>query len=239
MNEQEEHRPTAYKYDEILAESVPEVVEVLRQAQIEDGSRRRPLFRGEDCSGYVPTAAIFRQSFDSSQERQLFNEFRRHIPIYANVSLLNQWWVMSLAQHHGVPTRLLDWTTSPLVAVYFAVAADSRSDAAVWGVWGFDDTPEYLPEDPFTIERPVMVTPVVVTPRIQVQSGQFTAHPDGRDFREFLTPRDRVLKIALPGRLRNRLRQQLDFHGVTAASLFPDLDGLGRWLRWRARIPER
>jgi hypothetical protein len=224
-----------YQYVEYVASSVNDVVEKIKSIQVQDENRRRPLLRGEDSSCFVPTAGIFRPGFNSELERPIFYEFLRHIPVYANIDLANRWLVLSLAQHHGVPTRLLDWTTSPLVATFFAVESPGRIDAAVWGVWGFDNPEDEFPSDPFAINKPIQVTPVVVTPRLQAQSGAFTAHPNGKDLRTYLRTGDIVVKITIPAALRNRFRQQLDFLGVNRASLFPDLDGMGRWLRWRAQ----
>jgi len=44
----------------------------------------------------------------------------------------NEWELLVAAQHHGVPTRLLDWSYSPLVAAHFATVADVNADRAIW-----------------------------------------------------------------------------------------------------------
>ena len=140
-----------------------------------------------------------------------------------------------MAQHHGVPTRLLDWTVNPLVATYFAVESENMNDAAVWVAWGLGDVPENLPANPLEIDCVFQVNPLVISPRIQVQSARFTIHPDGRDIRDYLKQKDRCLKLIIPGKLKHAILQRLDFLGINRASLFPSLDGLGYWLRWRAK----
>jgi len=224
----------SFRFIETVATSVAEAIEMIRQLQIDDGNTRSPLIRGEASAEHVPTAGIFRPGFNSALEYNLFVEFARQAPIHTGWSGTGDWSLLFLAQHHGVPTRLLDWTTNPLVAIFFAVAACPPDDGAVWAVLAFDDPPAGNWSNPFTISEPMMVTPTFINRRLQAQSAAFTVHPNGADFRLTLKRSDIVLKITIPTRLKNQLLQQLDFLGITAASLFPDLDGLGKWLRWRA-----
>lgn len=222
------------RYEEVECRTVTELIELFREHQKSVSNTRRPLIRGERKFSYEPTAGIFRNAVAEKSEIAIFNEFQRHIPAYSSADTSNLWNVMALAQHHGLPTRLLDWTTNPLVAAYFACEGESDSDSAVWVVWGFDndDTPS-LPANPTDIERVFCVTPWVISPRIQAQSGEFTAHPNGRPISEFLTCEDRILKIRISREVRIRILLQLDLIGINRRTLFPDLDGLAQYLRWR------
>ena len=65
-------------------------------------------------------------------EEYILRNFIRYSRPYFNQPPVNEWEVLVAAQHHGLPTRLLDWTYSPLVAAHFATLDQRKSDRVVW-----------------------------------------------------------------------------------------------------------
>ncbi len=153
------------------------------------------------------------------------------------------WPVLALAQHHKVPTRLLDWTCRSYVAAYFsAVSALEAGDSggehlAVWVIQ--TDLLELLPAVEL-VKLPGAISPnmaaqqgcfVVVRPkRRQDRYSPAPSHEEyGRDSIDALIveagENDILTKITLPIELAGDLLLRCDRFGVSAATLFPGYDG--------------
>jgi len=89
---------------------------------------RETWFRGQSCYIYELTPGIFRDKFN---EAEMYDEFIRRYPDHSN-SHKNIFEWLTLMQHYGLPTRLLDWSTNLLVALFFCCNEDKDKDGAVF-----------------------------------------------------------------------------------------------------------
>lgn len=170
-----------------------------------------------------------------------------------------------LMQHSGLPTRLLDWSEGALIGLYFAVRnSPGLYDAAVWVLDPYklservvgklelicptvsmDKADQrllkrWLP-DPFAKKRqrlpvePVPILPAQVAQRISSQRSCFTIHGSDQNGLDKLQEDDLLIKIVIPGIDVPKIRRELEICGIDEATIFPDLDGLGRCVasRWK------
>ena len=91
------------------------------------------VFRGLERAEFSNRSSLARLGDDAGRmERHLIRNFRKYAHREQPGPTLWDW--LSLAQHHGLPTRLLDWTFSPFVAAHFATATAPDADGVVWAV---------------------------------------------------------------------------------------------------------
>ncbi len=120
-------------------------------------------FRGVHDPNYQLIPKIGRKC-DAGGERRIFDMFCRELPGYGITIPNNNWELLALGQHHGLPTRFLDWTENPLVAAYFACDGQYDREGVIY-VLKTPHVTKDIEEDPFSITKVVRYRPRHITNR--------------------------------------------------------------------------
>lgn len=238
-------------------------------------------------------------------ERDVLDVFTNHLLTYVHHLPRSDWESLAIAQHHGLPTRFMDWTTNPLVALYFAARSTACDDddkpvnsavyvltsdpvrycdllrpqeepvkpvtdaattpasvSAGYADFGLLDPDYESPEElareldamvrsksaatetivrelpsketrplpsPFEIRENVIYDPPHVSPRIRAQDGVLLAcHEPLKSLDE-----NDYIEITITHEAHDEIRRRLDQYGLFDKQLFPDLDGIAKWLKYR------
>ncbi len=169
----------------------------------------------------------------------------------------DSWW--PLMQHFGAPTRILDWSVSPYVAAYFAVVDLWKKPGAVWlfrekrlntaaiEVISKMGKLELQSEEFWFSENSLEgILPMrqwnYPTVRVVSQQGRFTAPFRILSDHGVLIDRQlgeegmQHIKITIASRAKPAILKKLSQMNITANSLFPGLDGLGRSIKDYAKL---
>lgn len=178
-------------------------------------------------------------------ERGILTKFKEGARPHLSIAPRDDIEWLILARHHGLPTRVMDWSKNPLVALHFAIDSDNCDEPAVWqamvgrsALIGQKYSLQKLDaEFGRTDQHAFAYYQGPITGRAVAQQGVLTIHklPDGdqpfttvdeqaAEFSGFMY----LKRILIAATAKERIRRSLLALGISNASLFPDLDGLAR-----------
>lgn len=158
-----------------------------------------PWFRGHSKDTHKLKPSLYRCEIDKGMERELIRDFKIMAAEYLSPLTRTPIDWLFIAQHYGIPTRLLDWSENPLVALFFATS-NSDAEGHVWALnaWQLNlatislgsvpttDSPFFanyvIDIDNINVERkivasePMAIRPYHVFSRLNAQHGVFTIH---------------------------------------------------------------
>ena len=241
-------------YPDRNIKSVGDLLKNLRNHTADLGGQ--PLwFRGQANKAWSLQPSLFRQQGQNS-EMSLLKKFKQNAAMLLNPQPSNDFDWLFIMQHHGVPTRLLDWSESPLVATYFAVNEDSDDDAVLWVLLPVKlnmcsniepDYPHDIPSfdeewlrnystQAVASETTSRLLPLAaIAPRnsnrMLAQQGVFTISHRSELTIERIGRKEHVWRYVIPNQFKHTILSELRLLGVSKYQLFPELQSIGELLR--------
>lgn len=220
--------------EEVYFQNKPKLVRSVSDFlnEIQDKPHGKWLYRGQiDFSwGLIPKLdrpyfLLKRGGLSRSKyETWLLSQFKRRSRPFLKVIPQNDWEWTALAQHHGLPTRMLDWTTNPLVALFFSIFSSDGSKDGVIASYKYNDSPVRVEEmeTPIGTKRRLVYEPSLIDQRIISQQAILTSEPE--TIKEESLPKGRELElIGVAASSVGDIKEEMLKLGYSEHTMFPSL----------------
>lgn len=225
----------------------------VKKAKADLGNPDTLWYRGHSNADFYLLATLLRYENGLEKEQFLYASFQK----FADRLLKrrdSEWETLFEMQHYGVPTRLLDWSETFGIALFFAahynqiyypdknaaiylldpVALNRLSSISeVYRVpkdeGRFSYTAIYWRRSPFAASAPIAIEPIFINDRMLAQRGMFTVHHDSIEPLEKKFP-TAIKKVMLPSEVIPAAMEFLNLSNINMYSVFPDLAGIARYL---------
>lgn len=231
------------------------------------------LFRGMSNNEYQLLPGVFRKNASEKAiyttyaiEMVLLKSFIQEASAYLTTPSDDYVHWAEYAQHFGVPTRLFDWSSNPLVALYFCCKNNPNTPGVVWVLNQKNYERITVPnqnlshpikdritcikellEGKSDLNYPIIYTPSYVDSRMSAQGSYFMVWGKKEEPLDKLIPKSITNSIELnentclwqfnvPANNKKKILRSLDDIGINEKTLFPGLDGIGRYIENKFRF---
>jgi len=237
-----------------MAKSITSVTDLLvANNELRQEWNGKIWWRGQSSDGYLLIPGVYRISRGIRTEQNLSLRFRQYGQTrYEKCPPQDDFcsWLF-LAQHYGLPTRLLDWSESPLVSLFFAANANSDLNASLYALHPremnkiVNNDPTLVPvtsspanelfqgafDDRFKLEKTIAIMSNELDSRMLAQQSAFTLHGNRVDLLKLSELKDVIRTFNVPAASKEKIINELASLGIRRRTLFPDLDNLASDLK--------
>lgn len=232
MNQQS--RKKEVNHPQIVIDSVGKYVE-----HVLDNQRTQSdmIYRGHASVDWDLKPGIGRNNYSRELEQKVFEQFKMKYYSYTSERPLTDMDVMFLAQHYGLPTRLLDWSYNPMIALYFACESHPEVDGCIYTVSlreflvvdsESDMNAPRTMKDIMSMKKPMYVVPNYTDERYKNQSALFLLC--NKPEKKFTSV---PLTYVIKKEAKEQIIKDLALLGYDRTLVFPMLDSLCKDIKKR------